>query len=57
MKYDLWNRCQVCERLIPPKDFLENGNASHRLLTPDAYGAEEKWETLCRNHSGKKAKS
>jgi hypothetical protein len=52
MKMDkLWNRCQVCGKLIAYKDFLEGGGASRKLLIPDAYGSEETWGTLCKIHA------
>ena len=48
MNDDLWNRCDVCGRIIALKDFL-NG-ATRRLITPDAEGTRETWETLCKDH-------
>lgn len=56
MKRDLWNRCQACGKLIALRDFLEGGGASHELINLDAYGCEESWETLCKDHSGLKAR-
>lgn len=50
MRRDLWNRCEVCGRFIPLDDFPDK--ATHTLINPDAYGCEETWETLCKDHSG-----
>jgi hypothetical protein len=49
MNNDLWNRCNVCGRIIALKDFLDG--ATHRLISPDASGCEETWETLCKEHA------
>lgn len=43
-------RCDDCGRFIALADF-ESGAASRRLLTPDAYGSRETYETLCAEHS------
>jgi hypothetical protein len=53
MKRDPWNRCDTCGKFVPLKEFLEGGGASHTLVIPDAYGSEETWETLCKEHSGR----
>lgn len=50
MKRDLWNKCDICGRIIPYAD-LENGKAIHRLVTPDSAVSSEKTETLCKNHN------
>jgi hypothetical protein len=44
-----WNRCDVCGRFIPMRDF-EAGSATRRLLTPDSEYTREEWETLCEKH-------
>jgi hypothetical protein len=44
---DQWNRCDVCGRFIAFEDF-ENG-AVRRLVTPDAEGTREEYETLCKD--------
>jgi hypothetical protein len=45
-----WDRCDQCGRFIPLEDFT-TGRALRVLVTPDAYGAVETWETLCRDHN------
>ena len=45
-----WNRCDECGRFIPLNDFA-TGNATHKLLEPDSDLGNEKWETLCYEHS------
>lgn len=54
MKRDPWNRCEVCGRFIPLDDFPDK--ASHTLIYPDSYHRPETWETLCKEHSGLKAR-
>lgn len=39
-------RCGACGRFISYAD-LESGLACRRLVTPDAEGTAETWETLC----------
>jgi hypothetical protein len=46
---DSWNRCDVCGRFIPIKDFIEE-KAVRKLITPDSHRSEEEWETLCPKH-------
>jgi len=46
---DLWNKCDVCGRLIAFAD-LESGAAVHNMKTPDSAVSYETWETLCRDH-------
>lgn len=55
MKRDPWNRCDVCGKFIALDDFAFD-KASHTLINPDAYGCEETWETLCKEHSDIKAR-
>jgi hypothetical protein len=43
-------RCDDCGKFISYCD-LENGKASHRLVTPDSAYTREEWETLCARHS------
>jgi len=38
------NRCMYCGRFIGYDEFI-NESAVNKLLTPDAYGVEEVWET------------
>lgn len=45
MKRDLWNKCQVCGKIIPYADFAD-GRAINRLLEPSSDLGVEKWETL-----------
>jgi hypothetical protein len=49
MNRDLWNRCDVCGRIIALKDFL-NG-ATHRLINNPMHSCDELWETLCKEHA------
>lgn len=42
--------CDVCGRYISMADVLE-GNAVHRMVTPDSDISMEEWETLCRHHT------
>ncbi len=51
MKHDHWNRCDVCGKFIPLADFPPDGPAVRELLTPDAEGFRETWQTLCRIHA------
>lgn len=44
-------RCDQCGRFVD----LTQG-ATRRLLTPDAHGSRETWETLCAQHAKKEAK-
>lgn len=53
MKRTLWNKCDVCGRIIPYKD-LESGKAKHEMITPDSAVSEETFESLCRAHNKKK---
>lgn len=46
---DLWNKCDICGRIIPYGDF-ESGKAIHNMKTPDSEVSSETWETLCRDH-------
>lgn len=42
----IWNKCDCCGKFISFKDF--NGKQAIRnLITPDAEGACEEYETLC----------
>jgi hypothetical protein len=46
----MWNRCDICGRFIALNEF-GNGTAIRNLVTPDAYGFTETWETyhdLCK---------
>lgn len=55
MKRDPWNRCDVCGKFIPLRDFNEGGASSlavRTLITPDSECSRETWETLCKEHSG-----
>ena len=45
---DPWNRCDACGKFIAMGDF-DKGAVRH-MLTPDAYGTHETWETLCIKH-------
>jgi hypothetical protein len=54
MKHDPWNRCDVCGRFIPLDDFPDR--AVRALITPDSEFSREEWETLCKEHSGLKAR-
>lgn len=45
---DPWNRCDVCGKFIAMADF-DKGAIRH-MVTPDAYGTRETWETLCIDH-------
>ncbi len=47
--HDCWNKCDVCGKFIPYAD-IADGYAKHELLNPSAYGAEEIYETLCKEH-------
>jgi hypothetical protein len=50
MKYtDTWNRCDVCGKFIAMNDFGKG--AIRHMLTPDAEGFTETWETLCIKHA------
>lgn len=44
-----WNRCDVCGKYIPIKDFGEG--ALRRLVYPDSELTEETWETLCKKYT------
>lgn len=46
-KYDRWNRCDHCGQFISVADFV-NAKASRILITPDAEGTRETYETTCR---------
>ena len=48
--HDLWNKCDVCGRIISYDDF-DSGKACRRMITPDSAVSVEEWETLCRNHN------
>jgi hypothetical protein len=48
----LWNRCDICGKLISMADF-ESGKAQRRMVTPDTAFSSEDYETLCRNHARK----
>jgi len=48
MKVDPWNRCDVCGKFIALDDF--GRGAVRYMINPDAYGCEERWETLCLKH-------
>lgn len=45
-----WNRCDVCGKFIPYKDF-DKGVAIRRLETPDSIYTKETYETLCKEHA------
>ena len=49
VRRDLWNKCDVCGRIISYAD-LESGKAIHNMKTPDSDVSFESWETLCRDH-------
>ena len=46
---EIWNRCDVCGRMIGYGD-IENGRAIHKMETPDSDVSYETWKTLCRDH-------
>jgi hypothetical protein len=57
MKPDPWNRCDVCGRFIAIDDFgWLAPSATRTLITPDSDRSREEWETLCKEHSGLKAR-
>jgi len=39
-------KCLDCGQFIANKDLIK-GQARHQMVTPDAYGTSETWETLC----------
>ena len=49
MMKDTWNRCDICGRFIALADF--DRGARRHMLTPDAFGSSETWETLCIKHA------
>lgn len=49
VRRDLWNKCEVCGRIISYAD-LASGKAIHNMKTPDSEVSFETWETLCRDH-------
>lgn len=49
-KRDLWNKCDVCGKIIPFAD-LEKGLAIHQMITPDSDVSQESWKTRCRAHN------
>lgn len=40
-------KCDACGKFVAAAD-LETGAASHKMVTPDAEGCCEDWETLCK---------
>jgi hypothetical protein len=44
-------RCDVCGRFIKISDIGKG--ATHELVTPDAEGTRETFETLCAKHAHK----
>jgi len=50
MNKELWNKCDICGRIIPFKDF-ESGLATREMITPDSEFTSEDWETLCKKHN------
>jgi len=61
VKRKLWNKCDVCGRIIPYSDF-ESGAADWKRITPDSLVSVETWvalhpaKYLCRDHN-RQAKS
>jgi len=53
MNYGAWNKCDVCGRFIPTKDFVDE-KAIRRFLTPDSEFTVESYETLCARHRDEK---
>jgi hypothetical protein len=49
MKKDLWNKCDICGRIIAYADF-DSGKAITRMITPDSDVSYEQFETLCKEH-------
>lgn len=45
-----WNKCDVCGKFIPYRDFHEEG-AIRRLETPDSEFTRETYTTLCMVHA------
>lgn len=39
-------KCEVCGHFVSFKD-IEEGRASHFMVTPDSDRSREEWETLC----------
>lgn len=54
-----WNRCDECGRFISLDDFgavgEEVGPAVRYLITPDSEFTDERYETFCAKHAGRKA--
>ena len=48
----LWNKCDICGKLISFSDFQEK-KASRMLTTPDSHYSLEEYETLCVKHNKK----
>ncbi len=40
----IWNKCDICGKLIPLKDF-ETNKAVRNLIYPDSHRSAEEWET------------
>ena len=51
-KRECWNKCDVCGRFIPFKDFAD-GSAIHWMTYPDSEFTFETYETLCKIHNNK----
>jgi acetyl-CoA carboxylase beta subunit len=49
VRRDLWNKCDVCGRIISYAD-IQSGKAIHNMKTPDSEVSFETWENLCRDH-------
>ncbi len=49
-----WNKCDECGKFINYQDIAE-GKATHKLLNPTEYGADEEYETLCKVHITRQA--
>lgn len=47
-KEPIWNKCDICGKIIPLEDF-ETG-AIRQMITPDSDKSSEEYETLCREH-------
>ena len=45
-----WNRCDICGKFIPIKDF-DLGKARRVMTTPDSDFSSESYETTCKKRS------
>ncbi len=46
---EIWNRCDICGQFIAFSDF-DVGTANCRMVSCDAEGSCEDYETLCGKH-------